>query len=233
MHFKINISIFMLCFLVIHSTNYASTISDSLVEGLDCSNLSQEKIYQKIRPEAFSSYFHLPLPNWSFSAGPYDLAACWSLAHAQRFFFYLARWDAQNSGHVSDQIFHTLELLRGSSPYAHASDENIYEFPLKDVPVIQFREHTWILSSHFWRSLEKGVEQSFANNQKLFRNLKTEIEFYQKRRFNDFLRNIKYIIGDGSRSIKQNQKTREQILQSLEANSLPSLQRSSAHLQCY
>lgn len=94
-------------------------ISDSLVENVDCDNLTIQDIHSHIRPEAFNLNRHIPIKNWSFPNGPYSLGVCWSLSHAQRLFFYLARWSpyaSNDSQYNSSDGINILNLIRGSRP---------------------------------------------------------------------------------------------------------------------
>lgn len=213
-----------LCLLLLNpefSKAATPVINDSLVEGLDCRLLSSAEIFKKIRPTAFSSSYHLPIKNWTFSAGLYDLAACWSMARTQRLFFYLARWEDAPSPNSDKTLFDLLEMIRGTSPYAHTSDSQIKEFPLSEYYIFPQRENTWDVSSPLWHSLIAGITQDFPNDKTLKRTFKSEVEFYQNRRFHDFIRNIRYIIGDGARSPEKNRATRDQILKNIENNRLP------------
>lgn len=198
----------------------AVNFSDSLVTDLSCDQLSVNEIYNKMRPEAFSSYYHLPVRNWGFSTGLYDIAACWSLAHAQRLSFYLARWEEPRAPVNPTTLFETLEMFRGSSPYAHIGDPDIQDFPVVDHNVFSQAESTWSLTSPLWLALKQGFTQSFPNDKTLYRNFKSEIEAYQNRRFHDFIKNIRYIIGDGTRTPEMNLSSRNQLIRNLEENKL-------------
>lgn len=202
----------------------ASPLHDSLVEDLHCQNLSPEEIRRKIRPDAFSQAYHQPVRNWSFSVGLYDLAACWSLARSQRLFFYLTRWgETSPSSDPNKTTFEVLEMIRGTSPYAHIDDPSISEFPLKEYTVVSRPDNTWLPTTPLWLSLQQGFKQTFPNDKTLLRTFRSEIEFYQNRRFHDFLKNIRYVVGDGSRSPEKNRLTRNQIIKNLEDNKLPLL----------
>lgn len=207
-------------FLRLDATFAANTYSDSLVENLDCSKLNVNEIYTKMRPEAFTTSHHLPVKNWGFSVGLYDLAACWSLSHSQRLFFYLARWGETPEADTQKTAFEVLEMIRGSSPYANADDPFIKEWPLDELRVFKQFENSWNTSFALWPALNKGFRQDFPNGQQLQRNFRAEIEFYQNYRFHDFIRNFKYIVGDGSRSAEKNRETRAQVLRNLETHKL-------------
>lgn len=208
--------------------------SDSLTEGLRCENLSAHQIYQSVRPDAWTPAYHLPQRNWSYSAGLYDLAACWSLARAQRLFYYLARW-GESAPPTSPQKLEALsDVLRGSSPYATYDDFQPREFPLKEYFVFSQSEGGPFLGSDLMGSLENGFQQRLANDKNLKRTFKSEIEFFQNRRFHDFIRNAKFIVGDGARPPQENRNTRNALLRNLEENKLTLLllrpKRTSQHV---
>ncbi len=80
-------------------------ISDSLVDRLPCNGLNESNILQHLQPNAFSIDKHFPIENWSSGGG---LAECWSLSHAQRISFFLARFgqadltDPRDLGTIAD-----------------------------------------------------------------------------------------------------------------------------------
>ena len=193
---------------------------DSLVEDLSCDQVSPAKVYQSIRKDAWDPSYHLPVRNWAYSAGLYDLAACWSLARTQRLLFYLARWNEQPDKASSQQVTEWMNQIRGSSPYGNMDNPGIKEFPLKEYLLLLRGETGPYYGSGILTDLSAGFSQNFSNGSTLKRNLKSEIEFYQNRRFHDFLKNLKYIVGDGSRSPEKNRATRNALLRNLEENKL-------------
>ena len=200
--------------------NATVTRQDSLVEGLSCDQLSPAKVYQSIRKDAWDPSYHLPVRNWAYSAGLYDLAACWSLARTQRLLFYLARWNEPPDKNPSQQVIEWMNQIRGSSPYGDMDTSNVKEFPLKDYHLLLRREAGPYYGSSLLADLSAGFKQNLSNGTTLQRNFKAEIEFYQNRRFHDFLKNLKYIVGDGSRSPDKNRATRNALLRNLEENKL-------------
>lgn len=207
---------------------------DSLTEGLSCENLSTQRIYQSIRSDAWTPAYHLPQRNWSYSAGLYDLAACWSLARAQRLFFYLARWGESVPPTSPQKLEALADLLRGSSPYANYDDFHPREFPLKDYFVFSQNEGSPLPGSELLSSLEVGFQQPLGNDKNLKRTFKSEIEFFQNRRFHDFIKNARFIVGDGARPVQENRNTRNALLRNLEENKLTLLllrpKRTSQHI---
>lgn len=67
-------------------------LSDSLVGGLACADISEESVMAAIRADAFSVARQLPVQNWS---APLDMAECWSLSHFQRMLYYMGRFGQQ------------------------------------------------------------------------------------------------------------------------------------------
>lgn len=61
-------------------------ISDSLVKGLRCAELSADTVLSNLQPDAFDSSHNLPIRNWHDAAG---IGHCWSLSHAQRLIYFL------------------------------------------------------------------------------------------------------------------------------------------------
>jgi hypothetical protein len=212
--------LFVFLFLKINPAFGASSYSDSLVENLNCSKIDATEIYKKMRAESFSLNYHLPVQNWGFSVGLYDLAACWSLARSQRLFFYLARWNESSDKDIQKATYEILEMIRGTSPYAHVDDPFVNEWPLDELTMIKQLDRQWNITSVLWGALNKGFRQDFPNGRQLSRNFRSEIEFYQNLRFHDFIRNLKYVVGDGSRSAESNRETRSQTLRNLELHKL-------------
>lgn len=194
-------------------------ISDSLVENLSCHRISSDEIYRRIRPDSLSSSYHTLSVNWPFSAGLYNLGACWSLSRAQRLFFYLARWnESQNPD--NRKMHEIFDMVRGSKPYANSKDWKIREADLTELSVFPQKDSRWTPTATVWSALQYGFTQRFANGKSLLRAWKTDIEHYQKERFHEFAKNLKFIIGDDARSDRKNRQTRDQLLRNLESNRL-------------
>lgn len=204
------------------NTLWAKTVSDSLVKNLSCDNITASEIYSKIDTTQFSSEYHLPITNWKFDSGLYDLANCWAMSRTQRLFFYLNRWrsmvDAQPTYQSRKGI---LDMIRGAVPYTQNEEKWILDGPLSRLYVFGAAESSFDKKSGLFAGLFNGIKQSFANNRTEIRNFRSEIEHYQKARFTRFLKNIKYVIGTGARSEKRNRNTRDALIQSLEQNRLP------------
>jgi len=201
---------------------WAKTVSDSLVKNLSCDNISASEIYSKIDTSQFSSNYHLPITNWSFDGGLYNLANCWSLARTQRIFFYLNRWHSMVDAKPADtKIKGLLDIIRGSIPYTQNQEKWILDAPLSRLQVFGAFESNYDKKSGLFGGLSTGINQLFDNNKTEKRTFRTEIEHYQKTRFRKFLKNVKYVIGTGTRSEKRNRNTRDALIQNLEGNRLP------------
>ena len=75
-------SLLLSVLLLFSLSSFAATVSDRLVENLNCQNISAQEIYSKIRSNAYSVQAHIPTENWSSA----PLGMCWSLAHSQRIY---------------------------------------------------------------------------------------------------------------------------------------------------
>jgi hypothetical protein len=191
-----------------NSANAAGPISDSLVFNLSCDRLSIEAIYDSIKPEAFATNRHIPIHNWSFANGPYNLGVCWSLSHAQRLLFYLAQWQDHNPSeddYTATYGIPLLNLFRGSKP-VKGSFANVRDLQLKEFYTFQIQSFS--TDSGLFADILKGIWDPLQNylpldhtfneisgedlsplviaNGKLLRKFTTEIERYQRWRFHQF-----------------------------------------------
>lgn len=201
------------------SSTLTKTISDSLVENLSCGKLQADEILRRILPESLTAQYHNLSVNWPFSAGLYDLAACWSLSRSQRLFFYLARWNEGVDAN-SQQTTEIMDMVRGSRPYAGSGDRSLRELPLPGFSVFPIRDSQWRATTPLWARLQYGYSQKLGNGKSLYRAWRNEIEHYQKARFHEFSKNLKLIIGNDARSAKKNRETRAQLLRNLESHRL-------------
>ncbi|WP_413585129.1 hypothetical protein [Bdellovibrio sp. HCB274] len=188
--------LFIVATLTSNSVQAAKTVTDSLVTDLPCNKVTASEIYKRMSPRQFSSDFHLPNVNWSYDVkgGLYELGVCWSLSRAQRLFFYLGRWNAP-AEFSRPQTLQVLNMLRGSSIYPIMQNQEAY--PRQDFGILA--------------ELMRGVGA---------RDFKTEIEKYETERFHKFAKNLKLIIGNGSRSKKNNQESKSLLVQNLQTNKL-------------
>ncbi|WP_413582422.1 hypothetical protein [Bdellovibrio sp. HCB288] len=191
---KIFISSLIVATLASANTMAAQTITDSLVTDLPCNKVTMNEIYKRMSPRQFSSDFHLPTTNWEYDvkSGLYQLGVCWSLSRAQRLFFYLGRWNAP-SEYSRPQTLQVLNMLRGNPTYPVMQNQEAY--PRMDFGILA--------------TLIRGVGD---------RDFKSEIEKYETERFHKFAKNLKLIIGNGSRSKKNNLESRNLLVQNLQNN---------------
>lgn len=200
-YINFNFAILFFTIIILGNNNLvkaANYISDSLVDNLNCNDLTTTKIYASIKPEAFAATKHIPIHNWSFNNGPYALGVCWSLSHSQRLFFYLAQWGEENPA----ESIGVLNLVRGTVP-TRGSRTNIRESKLKHF--YTFKINSFSTESGLFADLVNGVWDPLIGilpsplspntedlypqrieNGKLFRNISSEVERYQTWRFHKF-----------------------------------------------
>ncbi|QDK46551.1 hypothetical protein DOM22_15925 [Bdellovibrio sp. ZAP7] len=183
------------------------TVSDSLVKDLSCSKLTVNEIYRRMSQQQFSSDFHIPITNWGVEArgGLYELGVCWSLSRAQRLFFYLNRWNSPSTVQ-GPQTLQVLNMLRGDSTYPMLLNQESY-----------LRTDLGLLGN-----LMDGI-RIHKGDANTHRNFRSEIEKYELERFHKLGKNLKYLIGSGSRSKKNNRETKNQLLGNLQMNKLTML----------
>lgn len=211
----------------------ARTITDSLVDNLSCNDLSIKNIYSRIRPDAFSSNYHMPIKNWGFRSGAFDIAACWGMSSTQRKFFYLLRLNENQAPRVD--VKKALDIVRGtdmdyflafSAGKKEIKNEDLetLERALTRYSVIPLAERTIAeefgrnSSSGFLDQLMTGVNY-YSGRQKVFRNLKSEIERSQELHFFR-ARNIGMGAGSGPLSPSENRTTLNQLKANIAAKRL-------------
>ncbi len=176
----------------------ASVVNDHRVSSLSCATLqgklepAKTALALAIKPDSFYENHHLPIQNWGFRHGFYDLAACWSMSRFQRLYFHL-----REPGKVVS--------LREFSDQARAHEMYEDQSGWKAYPLNRF----WFmpdLSESLWRDWERGTTESGWSGGHLSRGRKPDIEFYQVHRFHQ-LENIRYVRGPDSRTPKENRKT--------------------------
>jgi hypothetical protein len=173
-----------------------NVLSDDLVTNLSCENLSKGKILQSIDPQrAFAASRHIPIKNWSFSVGLYDLANCWSLSHSQRILFYLGRNDLQESPEALTQ---SLNMIRKYLP-----KNQIYN---------EWHMVPWNLD--WFEKMLQGIDSN--------RNFRNDVQAYQNRRFHD-VDNASYLNGNRERSTKENVSSFQTLTQNMSEKRLTSL----------
>lgn len=166
-----------------------ATISDHRVENLSCLNVTSDSVAKSLRPSAFDVSQHLPVRNWAFRYGMYDLAGCWSLSRFQRLYFYLREPGRKPA--FSD-----------FSNQARSQEMYEDEREWKPYPLKKF----WFVPDYtdsIWAKWEKGTVESGWSGRELERGLKPDIEYYQALRFHQ-LENIRYLKGPNERTPKEN-----------------------------
>ncbi len=89
------------------TTDPTILLSDSLVKDLQCSTLTKDTVLATLQADAFSADKELPVRNWPNAI---NIGHCWSLSHAQRIYYYLARLN----GNPDDNAAHDyLEMVKG------------------------------------------------------------------------------------------------------------------------
>lgn len=199
--------------LLSSSLVFAKTISDDLVENLDCKKLDSATIYSHIRKESFSTDRHLPLENWGFRYGFYRIANCWSLTHLQRIYFYLGR---EPRAPLSLDLVSSVSksqianLIRGFEPY-FVMEEGLKNWPLKNWFVFP-AEKLMELSAPWSEELEHGHI--------LERSLASEVEHYQAWRFHQ-LKNSKLVFEKVPREESEHRNLAIQLKKLIDQKRLP------------
>ncbi len=171
-------------------------ISDHRVKNLNCSNVNADSVAKALRDEAFEVSQHLPVRNWAFRYGLYDLAGCWSLSRFQRLYFYL-REPGRNPAFAD------------FSNQARSREMYEDEHEWKPVPLDKY----WFVpdfTDPIWAKWEKGTVESGWSARPLERGLKPDIEYYQALRFHQ-LENIRYLNGPNERTRAENAKLINEI----------------------
>ncbi len=197
-----------------HGQNINQTISDRLVEDLNCKNISVSEIYSKIRPDAYSINTHIPEQNWTTGY----LGNCWSLAHAQRILMMLSRLNPDAS--LSDiNLREVLNLFRGSIPEQAARFPKPIpqERPLHKYEVFE-SDRNFSEGSKLFSLLQQGFEESWGEGN-LLRNFKRDIEVFQVYRFHR-PGNIPMGLGDWERETFENKKSFQLLVRNINENRL-------------
>lgn len=203
--------VWLLSFLTLFSFSslVKAEISDDLVQDLTCDSVSEEVIHRSLNPEAFSNLRHIPVKNWGFSVGLYDIANCWSLSHAQRILFYFGQSQLQTD--LAAQKI-ALNMIRHYVPkWSVAQNRMTYE---KNKT---FQQVTWNQNAfqNYWNGFQEKV-----GKEAVLRNFKNDTETYQNHRFHSLLKNAEFITGNRERSTKKNLETLALLKGNLSQNKL-------------
>ncbi|WP_413291226.1 hypothetical protein [Bdellovibrio sp. HCB337] len=213
-----------------HSSADTKKISDSLVNNLRCDSVSVGSILGSIRPDAFSSRNHLPIRNWGFRSGVFNLGACWGMGSTQRKFFYLLRTGEKTAPRIN--TIGVLDMVRGASlvpnvqMYGHSDQavQRVQERPLKNYSIIpvfednirdEFGRNTYL---GFVNTLINGATQN-VDSIRVTRNLRGEVERSQERHF--FRpKNIGMGAGTGAQDPETNKATLKIMMTNAKLNRL-------------
>lgn len=196
------------------SVGHCKTVSDRLVQNLDCQKLNLSNLKKSIDKNFSAKEFHLPLQNYGIPYMGSEIANCWSLSRTQRLLFYLGR----SENDVQNKKLAVLNLVRGSEPYI--SDEQIKEWTQLDYDTFWWPEDEQ-LRRQLLQEWLKPINQNLDAEKIIKRSFKDDLEYFQKRRFGDFIRNGKYIIRSGARAPRINRQTVAKLKFLLQQNELP------------
>lgn len=182
--------------LAIQSLAFGATISDRLVQNLDCRNITKKQIMAQLQPHAFGSNLHLGYVNWQSGY----LGQCWSLSRFQRLTFYLHRDPREmlTSYNVADAA----DMVRG-----YSVDQSMGEGGLNPV---QNRRIDYTLFS---------VRDLLNNYSESGREFARDIEDFQSYRFHQ-PSNLRMGLGKGALAPQENQRTLQRIIQNLDQGRL-------------
>lgn len=185
----------------------ANPISDHLVENLSCQNLSKETLLQSMRADFASINNQIPVKNWGFNAGIYDIAGCWSLSRSQRLFYYLSGFDLR----PEHTLKNNLDMIGRWVPVWN----NFGYIDYKDAKTLSLMPPFQVM----FPELQRGYEQS-VGPKKVLRSFKEDIEVYQIHRFHQFLKNKDYVTGNRERDVKFNRISIATLLKNMDTRRL-------------
>lgn len=218
----------------------AQYINDEFVKDLPCEGLNTDQIFSHLQPNVYHHSKILPVVNWSFRFGAYDLANCWSLSRAQRILFYLGRQSNSLLKNGDNQKFSVGEDVDSNSIDNHTVHFKISQSAterlqrtvrtlnmFRGIEVLQkFPDYSLIplqgplsVESEFFHDLQAGFIETRGIIRE-HRNLRSEIEKYQSFRFHQFIKNAKYIESIDANDSVRNQKIYNYLIQQLSKNRL-------------
>jgi hypothetical protein len=188
-------------------------------------NLRCQEVNKGLDGDRLLSYFsrnqidgaslHIPVANWGFSVGLYDLANCWSLSRFQRLAYFLGR-PHQLSDATSVQK--TLDMTRLFLPEIREEGDGFGN------RIVNRYHPSWALfpwSYRFFAQLWGGYAQELSDGSAFHRDFKHDIELYQNYRFHNLIYNFPYILADNARPTWVNRKTITRLKTNLTQNALP------------
>lgn len=234
------LGLFILSQFLIVQPSWAKLITDEFVKNLSCENLNSDQIFSHLQSDVYSAKKILPVVNWSFRFGAYDLANCWSLSRAQRILFYLGRKSNLLLNNGNNQKYSADEDVDSNSIENHSVHFKISQSAterlqrtvrtlnmFRGIEVLQkFPDYSLIhlqgpisIESEFFRDLQAGFIETRGIIRE-HRNLRSEIEKYQSFRFHQFIKNVKYIESIDANDSVRNQKILNYLIQQLSKNRL-------------
>ncbi|MFS4458248.1 hypothetical protein [Bdellovibrio sp. HCB2-146] len=210
------------------------TVTDSLVRGLSCQNLSVNSIYKAIREDAFDESRNMPITNWEYSHNGIPLGNCWALSSTQRMFSYLARYNESNSLSNEARVQLVLDMVRRSTPklvedstqsvergrsYVNKPQVRVVNSPLKTYKVFEVEGDSVNKSYDFWWALRDGFVATLAPKRTVKRAFRDDIQVNQG---NHFFRagNLGMGLGGSPTSAKDNYETIKTLLRNLDGKRL-------------
>ncbi len=189
--FRIALTVGLVWSFSSHAGAATDEISDHRVLSLSCGNVTANSVAKALRLDAFDMSHHLPVRNWAFRYGLYDLAGCWSLSRFQRLYFYLREPGRSPAFTDFSNQARSMEMYESENEW-------------KAFPLDKFRfvpDYT----DPLWAKWEKGMLESGWSARPLERGLKPDIEYYQALRFHQ-LENLRYLKGPNERTPVENSK---------------------------
>lgn len=185
----------------------ADSVTDHLVENLRCENLTKETLLKSLKPGFDSLQNQIPIKNWGFSAGIYNIAGCWSLSRSQRLIYYLSGFPLA----PEDTFKNNLDMIRRWVPVWNKFGYMTY----KDSKALSLMPEF----NKIFPELVRGYEQN-VGPETVLRNFKEDIEIYQIHRFHQFLKNKDYVNGNRERAVKFNRESFQTLIKNLDSNRL-------------
>lgn len=175
----------------------------------------------------FTEKNHIQRSNWNTQSGPYTIANCWGLSRAQRIIFYLARFGVapENPQESSKQI---LDLLRDEHMDISKDGRSIEKAPLNNWFVFEINHPTLreefltgrTDQNNMWYLLDNGYTLYPSHGNKVLRNLRSEIEAYQKNRFYDS-KNLGMALSDETDNKKRNEYLAKKLMSDITFRRMP------------
>lgn len=207
---------FSILLMILSTIAKATTINDSLVQGLSCKNLSVRSVYHAIRDDAFDETRNLPAKNWGFKSGIASIAGCWALARTQRMVSYLARYNTSSDLRSEKRVSIVLDMIRRAR--LTPDEQRLKNYSVFAVEDSNFSENKSNAGWNLWNALEIGYYQNVAGK-KVLRSFREEIQTLQNNTFYR-VKNLKMIWKNGDRIKSTNRETAQRLIQNLNGKRL-------------